>query len=109
MHVDKWKETLDLIKEKFAVEDEGVLQSEEYGGMTTEYIIFEGPIGKMKMEFISKPRVLDKNTTYSNRIGSDVTVDYIYSDTEKTTKLLISRWSEADESWIPVESSNFQF
>ncbi|MFH0840961.1 MAG: hypothetical protein V1865_03225 [bacterium] len=109
MHLDKWKETLDLIKEKFEVEDEGVLESDEHGGTTIEYIIFTGPIGKMKMEFISKPKVLEKNTTYSNRIGSDVTIDYVYSETEKSTQLLISRWSEADDDWLPVDSSNFQF
>lgn len=108
MHLDKWKDTLDLIREKFAVEDEGVLESEEYGGMVTEYIVFTGPIGKMKMEFIIKPKVLERKTSYSNRIGSDVTIEYVYSDTEKSTQLLISRWSEADNSWLPVDESNFQ-
>jgi len=109
MYLDRWKETLDLIREKFEIEDEGVLELDEYGGTKIEYIIFEGPLGKMKMEFISKPKVLDKHTNYSNRIGSDVQIDYVYSETEKSTQLLISRWSDADENWTPMDSANFQF
>ena len=107
MHLDRWKDILGQIKENFSVLEHQTLASEERGGVTTEYIVFEGPLGKMKLEFITKPKVIDKKTTYSNRIGSEVNVDYIYSPSEKVHQFFIYRWEEAEDAWRPVEADNF--
>ncbi|MFH1412968.1 MAG: hypothetical protein ABIG10_02995 [bacterium] len=107
MHIDRWKDILDHINEAFEVEDQGVFKSEEHGGTSTEFIVFSSPMGKMKLEFVSKPRVEDKKTTYSNRIGSDVAIDYIYSKTEKVHTLFVYKWSDADDRWIPIDTNSF--
>lgn len=107
MHLDRWKDILDQIHQYFAVEDQGIVESDEHGGTISEFIIFTGPMGKMKLEFISKPRVIDKQTTYSNRIGSDVNIDYIYSPTEKVYTFLVYKWSEVDNDWQPVDAGSF--
>jgi hypothetical protein len=109
MNIDRWKDTLDIIREKFEIEDEGVLESEEYGGSKTDYIIFIGPLGKMKLELVSKPKILDRKTHYSNRIGSEVDVEYVYSDTEMTSQLMVARWSDLDQNWLPLDANNLQF
>ncbi len=106
MDQQKWKETLGMIKESFEVEDNGSEHSDEYGGIDTEYVVFQGPIGKMRLEFITKPVVLDKQTTYSRRIGSETTVEYIYSPDEKIQKLMVYTWSDEKDDWIEVDSDS---
>ena len=59
------------------------------------------------MEFISKPVVLDKKTTYSRRIGSETKVDYVYSDEEKSHTLIAYKWDEDLGDWTEIEAENF--
>jgi hypothetical protein len=106
MTIDKWLETKALIEAKFEIEEEGDYYSEEYGGTKTEYLVFESRLGKIKLEFVSKPQVIDKIVNYSNRIGSDVSIDYQYSPTEKKYQMLVYRWSDDNDSWLPVSSEN---
>lgn len=108
MHIDKWKDILGNIKDNFQVEDEGSSHLDEEGGVDIEYIVFKGPLGKMRLEFITKPVVLDKKTTYSKRIGSETTVDYIYSENEKTNTLNAYQWNEDSGQWIEMDASNFE-
>ncbi|MEA3464120.1 MAG: hypothetical protein U9R14_03535, partial [Patescibacteria group bacterium] len=61
----------------------------------------------IKLEFVSKPVVLDKKTTYSNRIGSETKVDYVYSDTEKSNRLMAYKWDEGEDKWIEIDAGTF--
>ena len=61
----------------------------------------------MKLEFISRPIVLDKKTKYAKRIGSQTAVEYIYSQEEKSHKLKIYKWDESQEDWLEMEAKNF--
>jgi len=104
---EKWEQIKGDIKDKFQVEDEGQTHLEEEGGVDIEYIVFNGPLGKMQLEFISKPVVLDKKTTYSRRIGSDTRVEYVYSQDERTETLKVYQWDEAQNDWVEVDGSMF--
>jgi len=59
------------------------------------------------LEFVSKPVILDKKTTFSKRIGSDTAVEYIYSDTEKNQHLIAYTWSEAEDNWKEIDAKSF--
>ncbi len=108
MRKEKWQDILANVKDKFEVETEGEERLEEEGGVDIEYIEFKGPLGRMRLEFIIKPVVLDKKTTYSRRIGSETKVDYIYSDTEKVEKLMAYKWDEDKEEWVEMEAGAFE-
>jgi hypothetical protein len=108
MTIEKWQSIKGNIKDKFPVEDEGKSHIEEEGGVDIEYIIFNGPLGKMRLEFIVQPVILDKKTTYSKRIGSETKVDYVYSENEKSTLLKAYKWDETQEEWVEIESANFE-
>ena len=108
MTVEKWKDIVGKIKDNFKFEEEGNDHYDERGGVDIEFIIFEGPLGRMKLEFISKPVVIDKKTIYSNRIGSETKVDYIYSVDEKTEKLVAYKWSEDQDNWVEIEAGMFE-
>jgi len=105
MNIEKWKNLLGDVKEKFQVEDEGKEQLEEEGGVDIEYIVFQGPLGKTRLEYIIKPVILDKKTTYSRRIGSETKIDYIYSQDEKSHKLVVYKWD--DDDWVEIDGSMF--
>jgi hypothetical protein len=107
MTEEKWENIKGRIKDSFEVEDEGREHSDEYGGVDTEFIIFAGPLGRMKLEFITKPVVLDKKTNYSNRIGSETKVNYVYSESEKTNRLVAYKWEEGQDDWVEIDGSMF--
>lgn len=100
---DKWEDIVELVEKKFELEESGSFE-DEYDASLTEYLIFESQFGRVKLEFITKPKVVDKKVSYSNRIGSEAQVEYLYSPTEKTHRLLIYRWSEDDNSWLALEA-----
>ena len=62
----------------------------------------------MKLEFIVKPLVLDKKTVYSKRAGQETKVDYVTSETEKVRTFLASKWDEASETWLEIDSAQFE-
>ncbi len=103
MTPEKWKNILGTIKDNFAVEEQGREYLDEEGGINVEYVVFVGPVGRMRLEFISKPMVLDKKTIYSRRIGSETKVEYVYSETERVYKLMVYRWDENEEEWVEME------
>ena len=103
----KWQEIVGNIKDSFTVEESGGEHLEDEGGTDVEFIVFNGPLGRMRLEFVSKPVVLDKKTKYSNRVGSETVIDYIYSQDEKSHKLKAYKWDEALNDWLEMEAKKF--
>lgn len=101
MNKEKWEEISKKIKNNFEVEDEYL---EDLDPGQADVIEFNGPQGKLKVRFVTRPKMLDKKTTYSNRVGSDVKVDYVFSDTEEVNHLEVFTWTEDD--WKKIESDN---
>lgn len=108
MTKDKWLLIVGNIKDNFEVLENEKETIEDEGGIEVEYIVFNGPLGKIRLEFIEKPVVLDKKTTYSRRIGSETKIDYIYSDSEKSSQLLAFKWDDNQDEWIEIDSVNFE-
>ena len=107
MTPERWQDIVGNIKDNFTVEDEGSEHIDDEGGVEVKYVIFLGPLGRMRLEFITKPVILDKKTSYSKRIGSETKVDYVYSPDERSYLLKVYKWDEAQEEWVEVEGSNF--
>ena len=107
MTLEKWQDIIGNIEDNFTVEERGKRHEDEMGGIDIEFIIFQGPLGRMKLEFITKPILLDKKTTYSRRIGSETKVDYVYSEDEKSHKLVAYKWDQRQEEWTEIDSSSF--
>ncbi len=107
MKPEKWENLIGVFKDKFEIEEHDKKHLDEQGGTDIEFIIFKSPLGRMKLEFITKPVVLDKKTNYSQRIGSQVDVEYIYSEDEKTNRLVAYKWDEAQNEWVEINADNF--
>lgn len=104
MTKEKWQDILGNIKDNFEILDEGLEHIDDEGGVDVEFVEFRGPLGRMRLEFVAKPVVLDKKTNYSKRIGSETAVKYIYSEDEKTYRFSAYKWDEDDEEWVEVEA-----
>ena len=60
----------------------------------------------MKLELVSKSVVLDKKTFYSNRIGSETKVEYVYSPDEKSHKFMAYKWDDGEGEWMEIDGKN---
>ena len=101
---ERWEHIIGHIKDNFELIDQRTEDiSEEAGGGTIEVVEFNGPLGKMKLERTTQPLVIDKKTIGSRRIGSDTTVEYVYSDTEKVHKFTVYRYDDNTDSWTEME------
>lgn len=110
MTQEKWLDILASIKEKFTIEQNETLALEDSPGQK-EVISFVTPAGKFKLERTVRPKVLDKKTTYSNRIGGQVKVDYVYSPDEMVDRLTAYRFDDATGGWLEMlpDAFNFKF
>ena len=108
MNQERWENLVNDIKDKFEVEDHGNKHLDEMGGTDIEFIVFKGPLGRIKLTYVTKPVVLDKKMNYSQRIGSETSVEYVYSEDEKTTRLIAYKWDENREDWIEIDADSFK-
>ena len=102
---DKWLDLIDKIDDKFGISEEHRSRLEDVPESTVETLIFGSPLGKIKLEWISKPRTLGEKTTYSRRIGSDVKVDKVYSQDEQVEYL--KAYKEIDGEWSEINPNSF--
>jgi len=103
MTKEKWQNIVGMIKDQFEVEDEGKEDLEDAPNSMVEFIVFNGPLGKIKLEYITKPVLLDKRTIGSRRIGSETTVEYIYSDDEFSNTFKAYQWEDDNNEWKEME------
>lgn len=104
MNEEQWQETIGRIQDSFRVLEHEVVRGDEATG-DVERIVFESPQGRMKLERISKPRVIGKTALGSKRIGSSVSVQYHYSPTERIHTVKAYRWDEVSGDWKEVSGT----
>ena len=108
MLLEKWENLIDDIKDKFEVEEQGKEHLDERGGIDIEFIIFKSPLGRVKLEFVTKPVVLDKKDIYSQRIGSQSNIEYVYSKDKKTSRLVAYKYNDIEKEWVEIDTNSFK-
>lgn len=102
MTPEKWQQTKSQLQDTF--KDVEICQEElskpEVGEKETA--LFSGPLGRMKLEYITRPVVLEKRTHGSRRIGSLTAVEYVYSDSEFTHNLKAYQWNDNQNDWLEI-------
>jgi Txe/YoeB family toxin of Txe-Axe toxin-antitoxin module len=111
---ERWENLIEMIEANFKIDEkrsEELDLGEDANGKPVkgeiEIIEFQGPTGKIRLERITKPLVLEKKTQYSRRIGSQTKVSYIYSETEKVYQLKAYQWK--DGTWQEIETGPSPF
>ena len=103
MSPEKWEQikgqVQDLFKDTEITKED--LGEDEKGEV--EIMTFTGPVGQMRLEYTTRPLVIDKKTHGSRRIGSHTDVEYIYSETEFSHSLKAYKWDDARDDWIEID------
>lgn len=101
----KWEDLLDKIEKLFGFIEH---TTDEYPErrMTVETAVFDGASGRMKLERTVKPVVLDKKTTYSKRIGGEVTTEYVLSDDEFVDTVKFYKWDRLAREWKQIDPAD---
>lgn len=106
---EKWEQTKGHILDNFSdveISDQKLLEP-EMG--KKEIIIFAGPLGRMKLEYYTRPVVLNRLTHGSRRIGSHTAVEYVYSPNEFSHQLKVYQLDPETEEWQEMEQAKGAF
>ena len=106
MHEDRYNDIKQKIKSSFEIIDERT-EKDDQRREEIEITEFISPLGKLKVEWITRPKVLDKKTFYSNRIGSDVKVDIVYAEDEFTHTFKVYKEDEVTGDWQEISPEAF--
>jgi hypothetical protein len=103
MTEERWKDIRQQIKDSFTILEE---YTDDLDPGSAECLEFQGPggAGILRVAFCIQPKVLDKKTLYSHRAGGDVRVDYTYSDTDEVSYMVVERWDESKQDWVPIDA-----
>lgn len=109
MSDEKWEDTVTQIDEKFGIDEktnipdnlEDDFSNVFEGGKET--IIFKGLLGKMKIERITHPLILNKKMHYHKGAGGTAKVEYEVSKTEKSHKLNPYLWDDITNDWKELD------
>lgn len=121
METDKWEGLKEELGRKFKILEE---KTEDILGETAEglvkqgmaeVLVFEGPMGRMKLVRENRPVVLDKKFIYSHRAGQAARTEYKFSDSEFSHKLKVYKWDpdasigagDDEDEWKEIDASSF--
>jgi hypothetical protein len=113
MQDEKWEPLKEELKRKFKVEEEGFedLIVETGDGPVIqgkiEFMIFDSPIGRVKLTRESRPVVLDKKFIYSHRAGQAGRTEYEFSSTEFSHKVKAYKWDDYNDQWKEMDATAF--
>lgn len=102
MTEDKWIELLERIDRQFTMVDR-TIEDVPTGPGEIETVVFQGPMGTMKVERTVRPVVLDKKQHFTNRAGAGASTEYVYSPTEKSDRVKVYRQTPTTEEWVEVD------
>ena len=103
MNDQRWEEVLRRLDKQFGNLEFDEIEDEETHAVT-ESVVWESPMGRMKLARTTRPLVVDKKLHYSGRVGGGSHVEYVYSKTESTSRVRLYRWSDAAGDWEEVDA-----
>ena len=105
MKDERWQEVTEKIQKVFPDhehEEETILD----GKGSIEAFIFDGPNGRMKLERTKRPKVVGEKGLGSKRIGSDTTIEKVYSENEVVDFVTVYIWNDAQDDWVKLEDDS---
>jgi len=112
MNAELWGEILDRLEDQYGELDVQKLsetREDDTGQKLTsdiKRVEFETPQGKMRVELVTAPMILDKKTHYTHTSGARANVEYVLSETEKTQRIKAYRFDEDTNEWIEINTSS---
>lgn len=104
MTKERWDDIVNTIRDSYAITNEGHQPLEHRPG-TMDFVEFDGPVGKTRLELITTPVVTGTKGMGGHKVGAATAVRYEYSAEETAIKFLAYRW--VDGEWQPIDASSF--
>lgn len=105
MQDGKWADLIANVESKFEVLENSKYDLDNIPNAFAEVLIFNGPLGKMKLERVTKPRVVGEKSFGGSKYGAASGVEKIYSEDEFVNVLKVYR--EVDGEWEEVDEGMF--
>jgi hypothetical protein len=93
---ERWYDLIERIRTKFTV----TLEEEHppaHGPGKVQVVEFEGAGGRMRIERVTRPVVLERRMHYSKRLGGQSSEEFVYAENEFSHRVTLYRWVEG--SW----------
>lgn len=109
MKEEKWFDIKQKIEDNFQVLEnykEDASFADDLGHKipaSKEIIIFLSPQGKLKLEFLKKPLILDEKIHYQKTHGTGAQKEYVVSPDEFTFRFSAYKWDEIKDDWEKFE------
>lgn len=101
MNDNRWSELIDKLESSFTILDRGREELENVPHGVIDFLIFEGPAGKMMVERTTKPKTLGEKSFGGSKYGAGSNVEKIYSDSETVSTIQV--YKEIGGEWEPIE------
>ena len=106
MNDERWEEVLRRLDRQFGNLEFDETEDEETRAVL-ESVVWSGAQGRLKLTRTTRPLVVDKKLHYSSRAAGGTHVEYVYSDTETTSRIRLYRWSDPANDWEEIDASAF--
>lgn len=107
MDSSRWNDILDRIESQWTIAERGEEPMDDVPGGTVAFVEFTGPMGRVRLEFVTKPRTVGERAMGSRRIGSATTVRKVYDPTDMVAFLRAFRWDDAQGEWVEIKADAF--
>ncbi|MFA5009950.1 MAG: hypothetical protein WC553_01795 [Patescibacteria group bacterium] len=104
MNDDKWGILLDRIQEQFGVLEQGDEEIKDVPNGRREFVIFEGPIGTMMLERMTRPKVIGEKSFGGSKYGTGSGIEKIYSSDEMVKTIKV--YKDNDGDWEEIDASS---
>lgn len=107
MNIERFEEIREMVNKNFKVTNSGFFELDDMPG-EGEYLEFEGPVGLMRLEGITKPVIENTEMITTKRTGVAAQEKYIYSKDQKVFTFKAYKWDNVDEDWVKIDLEDFQ-
>ncbi|OGZ15731.1 MAG: hypothetical protein A3G11_01525 [Candidatus Lloydbacteria bacterium RIFCSPLOWO2_12_FULL_51_9] len=114
MTPERWETIKESVKKQFTVIEQGNedLIVETADGQikqgTAEFVVFESPLGRTKLQFQKKPKMEEKKYFYSKREGDAARVEYKFSEKETVFTFKAYKWDDIEDEWREIDPKTFE-
>ncbi len=106
MNKEKWEEIKGQVKDNFTILSEGEVEG-QIEGEIVEFIEWRGKDDKeWRAEWHSRPKVKEKKTIYSHRVGAAGVEQFTYDEEERVQFVKFFSRGDESEEWQEVKAGD---
>lgn len=108
MNDERWQELKDKVDQRFGgfeLETSEDYLEDDLGQkipQKTESMVFESPLGKIRINRTAHPKIIDRKSHYHKGAGGS-DIEYVVSEDEMSYKIVVFKKDEVTGDWEPFD------